>query len=69
MFGWAILDWKVLYCHRDEKSAEGPFRSGTAAKQNQNVHSLKVLVNQHKLIKSQDTDSDTYSNNYVEIMV
>ena len=49
-----IGEFEVLYCCRDERSAEEPFRLGTAAKQNQNVYSLEVLVKRHKLIKSQD---------------
>ena len=32
------------YCHCDERSAEGPFRSFTAAKENWNIYSLEVLV-------------------------
>ena len=51
---WLSYIGEVLYCCCDERSAEEPFRSGTAAKQNQNVYSLEVLVKRHKLIKSQD---------------
>ena len=34
---WLSYIAEVLYCHLDERSAEGSFKSeGTAAKQNQN---------------------------------
>ena len=41
---WLNYIGKVLYHYHVEGSAVGPFRSGTAAKQNQNVYSLEALV-------------------------
>ena len=50
---WLSYIREVLYCHRDEISAERSLGSGTAAKKNLNVCSLEALVKRHRLIKSQ----------------
>ena len=49
MFAWLSYIREVLYCHRDERSAERPLGSDTAAKQHPNT----LLVKRHWLIKSQ----------------
>ena len=45
-----------MHCCCDERGAEGPFGSGTAAKQDRHMYSLEVpaAVKRHTLIKSQD---------------
>ena len=52
MFAWLSYIREVLYCHCDERSAERPLGSDTAAKQHPNT----LLVKRHWLTRSHDVE-------------